>query len=129
MPKAIDTRNAGTAAASKRLKKSVAVISNATTGVYTVPAGWLNDLAPGDVVVFSGLTGGSGIVAGTDYYLVGPRWNFGATTFSISATLNGPVVTGGSNITAGTVSSGLLTAADDGVLSSNYVSQDSPAGR
>jgi hypothetical protein len=129
MPTQIDSRHAGLAAASKRLKKSTAVTSNATTGVYTVAAGYLNDLAPNDVVVFSGLTGGSGIVPGTQYYLAQPRWAAGATTFSISSTPNGPILTGGSNISAGTVSSGTLTQAEDGVLSSNYVSPDSPAGR
>jgi hypothetical protein len=43
--------------------------------------------------------------------------------------LNGPMVTGGTNVTAATVSSGLLTAAADGVLGGHYVSARSPRGR
>ena len=129
MSLAINTRDAGTAAASKRLKKSTAVTSVGATGVYTVDAGWLDDLAPGDTIVLSGLTGGSGVVADTTYYLAQPRWNAGATTFKISATPDGAVLTGGSNITAGTVSSGLLTVAADGVKSGNYISANSPLGR
>jgi hypothetical protein len=73
MPKAIDTRHAGLAAASKRVKKSTAVTSVGASGLYTVAARWLNDLTPNDVVTFSGLTGGSGITAGVDYHLAGPR--------------------------------------------------------
>lgn len=129
MPRAIDSKNPHDAAASKRVKRSAAVTSVAASGTYTVAAGFLNRLAPNDAVVFSGLTGGSGIVAGTTYYLARPRWNAGATTFKIAASPGGAVLTGGSDLTAGTVSSGLLTQAEDGVLESNYVSPDSPQGR
>jgi hypothetical protein len=130
MPKPVRTGHTGHAAASKRLKKSVALVSHdAATGMFTIPAGFLNDLAPGDTVSFSALTGGSGITAGLDYYLLSPRWSLGATSFKVSVTPNGAPLTGGSNASAGTVSTGQLTTADDGVLSGNYVSQESPLGR
>jgi hypothetical protein len=132
MSRPIRTQNSGFASSSKRLRKTTPLVShNATTGVFTVAAGFLTDLAPGDVVRFSGLTGGSGIVGddATDYHLLPPRWNLGQATFAVSSVLGGPALVGGSNATAGTVASGDLTQAVDGVLSGNFVSQDSPAGR
>lgn len=132
MSSSVDTRHAGLAAGSKRLRKSVALASHdAVSGVFTIAAGtFLDELAPNDVVTFSALTGGSGIVAGADYYLRGPRWTArGTTTFQVSVRPDGPLLTGGSNATAGQLTTGQLTTAADGVLSSNYVSQDSPAGR
>jgi hypothetical protein len=131
VPRAIDSRNAGTAAATKRLKRSTTVTHVAATGIFTLPAGsFLDELQPNDVVVLSALTGGTGFVAGDAYYLCGPAWTArGTTTFRLSALPDGPPIVAGSNITAGTASSGLLTLADDGVLSSNYVSPLSPAGR
>ena len=130
MPRQIDTRHAGYASASKRLRKSTAITAfNTGTGVFTVAAGWLNDLAPGDTVDFSGLTGGSAIDPAATYFLAGKPWALGATTFQVSLLPGGPVLTGGSALTVGTVSTGQLTAAADGVLSGNYVSPDSPAGR
>jgi hypothetical protein len=135
MPTPVDTRNPGLARASKRLAKSTAVTSNATTGVYTVAGGWLDDLQPttansaGDVIVLSALTGGSGVVAGQDYYLVGALFAASQATFSISATPEGAPLTGGTNITAGTVTTGRLTNAADGVLAGNVISAESVRGR
>jgi hypothetical protein len=130
MPRPVDSRHAGFTSSSKRIKKSTALVShNATTGLFTIAAGLLNELAPNDTIQLSTLTGGSGLTAGVDYFLCGPRWNLGATTFSVSTLPNGSILTGGSNATAGTVSSGSLTRAEDGVLSGNYISPDSPLGR
>src|SRR5215210_9167234 len=106
MPRAVESKHPAHNASSRRLKRSVALSAhNATTGVFTVPGGFLNDLAPGDVVSFSGLTGGSGVSTGVDYHLLGPLIGFalGQTTFTVSATPDGPPLTGGTNATAGTV--------------------------
>lgn len=130
MSRPLVTHNAGLAASSKRLKKSTPITLHVpATGVFTIAAGFLNELAVGDVVRFSALTGGSAIDTAADYYLLPPRWNLGATTFSVSATPNGPMLTGGTAVTVGTLSTGDLTQAEDGVLSGNYISQNSPAGR
>lgn len=115
---------------SRRLKKSTPLVSHdPVTGIFTVAAGFLDELAPLDIINFSALTGGSGIVAGADYHLLGPRWNRGQTTFKVSVLPNGPVLTGGTAATVATVSTGELTVAEDGVLSSNIIPQDSPLGR
>lgn len=130
-PRSIDTRSRGRAAASKRLRKTAAITYVGATGVFTVTAGYLNDLAPGDLVTSSAITGGSAISTTTDYYLLptSPRWSLGATTFRVSALPGGPALSGGTDATAGTVATGDLTAAETGLLSGNYVSQLSPAGR
>src|SRR4051794_26909475 len=118
MGHSIDSRHAANAAATKRLKRSTAVTYVAATGVFTLPAGsFLDELQPQDAVVLSGLTGGTAFTTGQDYFLCGPPWSArGTTTFKLSATPGGPVVTGGTDITAGTASSGLLDAANDGLL-------------
>jgi hypothetical protein len=129
MTREIDTRSRHSASASKRLKKQTSVTHVASTGVFTVAAGWLNGLGVNDIVRFSALTGGSSLSTSLDYYLTAPKWSLGATTFRASTLPDGPPLTGGSDITAGTVSTGDLTLVEDGVLSANYVSSESPAGR
>jgi hypothetical protein len=131
MARPVATRHAANAAASKRLKRSTTATHVAASGVFTIPAGtFLDELQPNDIVVLSpGFTGGSAFAADTDYYICAPAWSArGTTTFKLSALPDGPPIVTGTNITAATVSSGLLDSSD-GVLSGTYVSPQSPAGR
>jgi hypothetical protein len=78
-----------------------------------------------------GLTGGSAYVAAQHYYLLGAlQWPAGKATVQLSATLQGAPITSGTNITAGTISTGKLTAAPDGVLGGTHgPSPQSPRAR
>lgn len=58
-------------------------------------------LAVGDRVVFTSLTGGSGLTAGTPYYVI--AGNLAAQTFQVSTTAGGSAVNFTTDITAGTV--------------------------
>lgn len=58
----------------------------------------------GDRVVFSGLTGGAGITAGQEYYVIAA--GLGAQTFQFSLTPGGAAVNFTTDITAGTVRKG-----------------------
>lgn len=57
--------------------------------------------AAGDKVVFTALTGGTGLTIGRVYYVIAA--NLAATTFQVSATLGGAAVNFTTDITAGTV--------------------------
>jgi hypothetical protein len=68
----------------------------ASTDVFTSTAhGYSN----GDVVVLSGLTGGSGLVAGRVYFVIGVT----ANTFQLALTSGGTAVDFTTDLTAGTV--------------------------
>lgn len=58
-------------------------------------------LAAGDVVIFTSLTGGTGLVAGTQYHVIAA--NLAANTFQVSATPGGAAVNFTTDITAGQV--------------------------
>ena len=58
----------------------------------------------GDPVVFTALTGGTGLTVGRVYYVIAA--NLAATTFQVSTTVGGAAVDFSTNITAGTVHSG-----------------------
>jgi hypothetical protein len=58
-------------------------------------------LAANDVVRFTALTGGSGLVTETDYYVVAT--SLGSTTFRVAATRGGSPLGFSTDITAGTV--------------------------
>jgi len=69
----------------------------------------------GDVVQFPTLTGGTGLTASTNYYVIST--NLGTTTFQVSTTPGGSAATFSADITAGTVAkvTGLqVTVAADG---------------
>jgi hypothetical protein len=57
--------------------------------------------AVGDRVVFTALTGGSGLVVNREYYVIAA--NHGANTFQVSATPGGSAVNFSTDVTAGTV--------------------------
>lgn len=73
-----------------------AVTAVASTGTFTKTA---HGLANGDVITLSGLTGGTGFVAGDPYFVIGST----ANTFQVALTSGGAAVTGGTDITAATV--------------------------
>jgi hypothetical protein len=126
MAKQIETLDHGQNHASRTPTRSVAVTGNAATDTFTVPAGFLTTLAPGCRVSLSGLTGGAGLSTGVDYYILGDSLT--ATTFKVSTTPNGRPVDITTNLTAGTVSTGKLSPATDGILAANIVPMGSPAG-
>lgn len=76
---------------------NITVTATASTGTFTSSAA--HGLSVGDVVVLSGLTGGSGFVAGRIYYVATAP---SGTTFTLALTSGGSAVTGGSDISAGT---------------------------
>jgi hypothetical protein len=132
----LDTRNAGLNRASRTVAKTASVTHAFATGLFTVAASFLKPLQPGDVIVLSALTGGTGITAGKDYYLLAPndsasgaQFDDGETTFRIATTPGGAPVLGSSNISAGTITHGRIVAADEGVLRGNIIGQRSQAGR
>lgn len=128
----VNSRNPGLNRASRGVATTATVTHAFATGIFTVAAAFLKRLQPNDVIVLSGLTGGTGITAGQDYYVLsttGAQFAAGATTFYIAATPNGVPVLGSSNITAGTATHGRLTSTDEGVLRSNIVGAQSEAGR
>lgn len=65
--------------------------------------------AVNDVVRFTALTGGAGLVVGTDYYVVST--SLGSTTFRVSETRGGSALGFSTDITAGTVNRVGTTAA------------------
>jgi hypothetical protein len=67
-----------------------------STDTFTKTA---HGLANGDLVVLSGLTGGSGLVAGDPYFVVSTA----ANTFQLALTPGGSAVDLGSDVTAATV--------------------------
>jgi hypothetical protein len=73
--------------------------SVAATDVITSAAP--HGLAVGDAVRFLTLTGGTGLVVGTTYYVIAA--GFGASAFEVSETPGGATVDHSTNITAGTV--------------------------
>jgi hypothetical protein len=74
--------------------KAVTGVS-ATDIITSAGHGFLN----GNQVVFSGLTGGAGLSAGTTYYVINATTN----TFQVSTTWGGPAVDFTTDITAGNV--------------------------
>ena len=77
---------------------SLAVTSVFSTGLYTTPT---HGYVAGDAVVFNGLTGGAGLVAGKRYYVIAAGLT--TTVFAVSATSGGATFATTSNITAGSV--------------------------
>lgn len=75
--------------------KSVTAVGS--TGIFTSTA---HGYSAGDLVVLSALTGGSGFVAGRLYFV--SATNLAANTFSVTPTAGGAIVTGGTDISAGT---------------------------
>lgn len=75
--------------------KSVTAV--ASTGIFTSTA---HGYSSGDLVVLSALTGGTGFIAGRLYRV--SATNLAANTFSVSHASGGAIVTGGTDITAGT---------------------------
>jgi len=73
-------------------------VTATTGGVFTSTA---HGFAAGDLVVFSGLTGGTGLRAGYPYFVIAT--NLAANTFSVSDVPGGGIVTMTSALTAGTV--------------------------
>ena len=69
----VDTRSPAHNRASRRLKVAyTGLTSVAATGVVILAAGgFLDDMAPGDLVSFINLTGGSSIEEGKRYFLLG----------------------------------------------------------
>lgn len=59
-----------------------------------------HDLAVGDAVIFDSLTGGTGLTAGTTYYVVAA--SFAANTFRVGLTAGGAAIDFTTDITAGT---------------------------
>jgi hypothetical protein len=104
----VDSRSPALARYSKRHARLVAVTSVGATGTYTVSdTAWLDGIATLDIVVFSGLTGGSGINAGVPYRVIRTSDTIGTATFQIANLDGAPTpLTGGSNITAGSVQAG-----------------------
>jgi hypothetical protein len=70
----------------------------ASTGIFTCTA---HGYSSGDLVVLSALTGGTGFVAGRLYFV--SATNLATNTFSLTPIPGGSIVTGGTDITAGTV--------------------------
>jgi hypothetical protein len=75
-----------------------AVTGVTATDIFTVGAVPLLPLVNTQTISFSGLTGGSGLVAGTTYYVLAPT----ALTFQVSATPGGSAVNFTTDLTAGT---------------------------
>lgn len=75
-----------------------AVTSVASTDIFTSTA---HGYSAGDLVVFSGLTGGTGIRTGYPYFVIAT--NLAANTFSVSETPGGSIADHTTNVTAGTV--------------------------
>jgi hypothetical protein len=73
-----------------------AVTSTGSPDTFTKTA---HGLANGDIIVFSSITGGSGLVAGHPYYVVSTATN----TFQIALVANGSAVDLTSDVTAATV--------------------------
>jgi hypothetical protein len=115
----VDSRTPGLARRSKKTATSLtgAGVAAATTGIFTLTAGFLDDLQPGDVVNISAITGGGTFLEG-DYYLLkdpavvgsGAGWLTGATTCLVAATEGGAPVAPSVAITAGTITKGSLDA-------------------
>lgn len=74
------------------------VTSVAATDLFTKTA---HGLVAGDVVVFSGLTGGAGLVAGHPYFVIAAGLT--ANDFAVSLTSGGSSFDHTTNVTAGTV--------------------------
>lgn len=77
---------------------ALSVTGASATDILTSAA---HGLAVGDVVVFTALTGGAGLVVGQPYYVIAT--NLAANTFMVSATPGGAAVNFTSDITAGSV--------------------------
>ena len=73
-----------------------AITAVGSTGVFTATA---HGYVAGDVVILSGLTGGSGFTTDTPYFVVSPTTN----TFQLATSYGGAAVTGGTDISAGNV--------------------------
>jgi hypothetical protein len=70
----------------------------ASTGIFTSTA---HGYSANDCVILSALTGGSGFVAGRLYFV--SATNLATNTFSLTPVVGGSIVTGGTDISAGTV--------------------------
>lgn len=73
-----------------------AVTAVAATDIFTSAA---HGYVAGDPLIFSGTTGGAGIVPGTTYYVINPTTN----TFQVSATFGGAALDVTTDLTGGTV--------------------------
>ena len=90
-----------------------AVTGNAGTGVVTITGATLAD---GMTVVFTSLTGGSGLSTGVSYFVI----NASGSTCKLSLTEGGSAVALGTNITAGSV---IVTTQQMRVWSSEFRDQ------
>jgi hypothetical protein len=92
---------------------ALGVTSVASTDLFTAASN--HGLSAGDIVVFSGLTGGAGLVPGTRYYVISAGLT--ATVFAVSATPGGSSFDHTTNVTAGSFVSmeelGQVTALGD----------------
>lgn len=75
-----------------------AVTGVTATDIFTSAA---HGFAAGNVVMFSGLTGGSGIVVGRPYFVIAA--NLATNTFQVSLIPAGTAIDLGTDVTAGTV--------------------------
>jgi hypothetical protein len=102
---AIGVIPAGTYIAAVSTLAAGGVTASAATDTFTRAA---HGLRVGDPVVFSGLTGGAGITAGTPYYVVSVP---SANTFKVSASPGSTALDVTTDLTAGTVT-GVLVMTD-----------------
>jgi hypothetical protein len=106
-------------AARRRLRTSGVTGVDATAVLTIADAAFLVDMQIGDDLSFTALTGGSALAIGTQYFIVS---FVSPTVVKISDTYLGAPIAFGSDISAGTISSGTQVA------ESNHVPMGSPAG-
>lgn len=95
------TAGTTTQVASTMLSANITLTNPSAAADDIIDTAAAHGFAIGDAVVFTALTGGTGLTAGQVYWIIAA--NFAAQTFQVSATPGGSAVNFTSNITAGTV--------------------------